>query len=257
MEPEQLALDVGRTHEEHPPVERADDLARTLLLLAQRVEEVDEAPLGKVVRGELLNDLPSEETKVSSDLQKPRGDSLHRLLRPRVRGPCASLADTPEVRFDLFGAHAEFAGVVRGKEPVLEEVTYEELVAGHVPEQERLPLVEIAPALCQHDQCTVAAPGFEATVQNLGDIEKPGSAVGADEVFRAKAIEILALRTGEVPRREDGVGLLDHRALHDGEGGRHVRARGCLHASPLRAYGTASAPASPRAKPMASWMTSL
>ena len=71
----------------------------------------------------------------------------------------------------------------------------------------------------------IAPVRLEATVQHLGDVAEPGGAARADEVLVAEAIEVLALRTSEVPRREDGVGLLDHRALHDGEGRGNVRSR--------------------------------
>lgn len=93
--------------------------------------------------------------------------------------------------------------------------------------------------------------GCRVSVQHLGNIDQPVGAAGADEVFIAQAVEVVALGASEVPGREHGVGRVDHSALHHRERRGDVRARG-RHASALLAYGTADAPGSPRAKPSAS-----
>jgi hypothetical protein len=140
-----------------------------------------------------------------------------------VLGGGAALRDAGEVGHHLLRAKAEGAGLPRGEQPALEEVAHEELVAGHVPEEEGLPLLEVAAALREHDQRAIAALRIEATVQDLGDVAEPLVARRADGVLLAEAIEVLALREGEVPGREDGVRLFDHRALHDGERRSDVR----------------------------------
>jgi hypothetical protein len=104
-----------------------------------------------------------------------------------------------------------------------------------VPEEQRLPLLDGQAALREHDEWPIAAGWIEATVQHLGDVAQPRGAARADEVLLAEAVEVLALRTLEVPRREHRVGLVDHRALHDGERRGDVRARASLHASALLA----------------------
>ena len=151
------------------------------------------------------------------------------------------LPDATQIVVQLFGPHAKRPGIVGGEEPVLQKVPHEELVARDVPEEERLPLLEIAVVLRQNDERAVSSVRIEASVQDLGHVAKPGGAAGADEVLISEAIKILALRTSEVPRGKDRVGLVDQRALDDGERRGDVRARGHLHASPLLAYGTARA----------------
>ena len=64
----------------------ADDLARAQLLVAHRVQQVEEAALRQVVGGELLDDAAAQQAEVDGDLEQARGDSLRRLLGPRVLG---------------------------------------------------------------------------------------------------------------------------------------------------------------------------
>jgi hypothetical protein len=218
VEPQELVLDVGGAHQEQAPLARRDDLAGAQLLVAHRVQQVEEAPLRQVERDELLGDGAAQQAEVDRDLEEARGDALRGLLGPRVLGRAAALADVAEVLLDVLGVDAEGARVVRREEPRLEEVADEELVARHVPEEQRLPLLDGQAMLREHDERTVAAGGIEAAVQHLGDVAEPRGAARADEVLLAQAVEVLALRTLEVPRREHGVGLVDHRALHDGEG---------------------------------------
>src|SRR5688572_27975502 len=57
-------------------------------------------------------------------------------------------------------------GILRGQ-PVKEEVSDEEFVSGHVPEQEGAPDVACASRLGELDQRAVSAIGLEASMQHL------------------------------------------------------------------------------------------
>jgi hypothetical protein len=88
-----------------------------------------------------------------------------------------------------------------------------------VPQEQWAPGLEREVGLGQLDQRSIAGGGVEAAVEDLGDVDQPGVARGADEVVGAQSIEVGPLGLREVPGREHGVGLGDHRALDDGEGG--------------------------------------
>jgi len=94
---------------------------------------------------------------------------------------------------------------------------FEEFVARDVPQEQGLPFVQIAVVLRQNDEGAISAVRVEPSIQNFGDVAQPSAAAGPDEVLVSKSIEILALRTSEVPSRKDRVCFADKRTLHDGE----------------------------------------
>src|SRR5258708_3655090 len=112
----------------------------------------------------------------------------------------APLANFTQIVVQFFGPDAKYTGIVGWEQPVLQEVAKEELVPGDVPEQKRSPLFEIATVLGQDDERAIPSGRIEPAVQHLGNIAKPGHAACADEVFVAKAVKVLSLRTGEIPR---------------------------------------------------------
>jgi hypothetical protein len=107
--------------------------------------------------------------------------------------------------------------LIRTEQPRLDEVANEKLIAGHVPEKQRLPFVERDAVLGEHDQRPVTSSRIEPSVQDLGDVPKPRRAASANEVLSTKAVKIFAFRAIEVPRRKDFVGLVNHRALYYSE----------------------------------------
>ena len=111
----------------------------------------------------------------------------------------------------------------------------EELVARHVPEEQRLPVVDGVAPLGQKDQRSVPPLRIESAIEDLRDVSKPRCAARSDEIRGSQKIEILTLRPNEVPCGEDRVGLLDHRSLDDREGRGHACTRAYRHASARRA----------------------
>jgi hypothetical protein len=75
-------------------------LAGAQLLVAHRVEQVEEAALGQVVRRELLVDAAAQQAEVDGDLEQARATRFGGLLGPRVLGRAAALADAAQVRLD-------------------------------------------------------------------------------------------------------------------------------------------------------------
>jgi hypothetical protein len=73
VQAQELVLDVGGAHQEHPPrPARVDDLATGCsFVVAHRVQQVEEAPLGQVVRGELLVIVPRSRPKSTAIFSRP------------------------------------------------------------------------------------------------------------------------------------------------------------------------------------------
>src|SRR5882672_7420410 len=181
------------------------------------MENVDEALLGKVVRGELLDAAPVEEPEIDGHLEEARCDSLGGRLRPRMLGRASALADVAQVIMELLRANSERAGVIRRKEPVEEKIAQQEFVARDMPEKERFPDFHATAVLRKDDQGAIPTIGVEPTVQYPCDVAQPGGAARTDDVLFANSREIFARRAREVPRCEHCIGFVDHGALHNGE----------------------------------------
>ena len=83
----------------------------------------------------------------------------------------------------------------------------------HVPQQDRLPYVERASCLGEDHECTITISRIEPSIEYFNHIAQPSRASDAKDVILAQMIEILAFGLVEVPSREGGVRLGDHRAL--------------------------------------------
>ena len=59
-----------------------DDAAGVVLVARQRVQEVEEALVGQVVRGELLDRAAGQEAEVGGDAKQAGGDAVRRRLGP-------------------------------------------------------------------------------------------------------------------------------------------------------------------------------
>ena len=66
----------------------ATTLLGLMLLVAHRVQQVEEAALRQVVRGELLDDAATQEPEVDGDLEQARGDALQSWSRSRRARSC-------------------------------------------------------------------------------------------------------------------------------------------------------------------------
>ena len=95
----------------------------------------------------------------------------------------ALLGERVEVGGDVVGPEAVGAGLVLRVEPVDEEVADEELVARHVPEEERLPDLAVAAALRELDERAVATLGVEAAVEHLARRRAPSCGSSAPMAF--------------------------------------------------------------------------
>ena len=102
-------------------------------------------------------------------------------------GGAAALAHAAQVFEEVGRLHAIGARVVGGEQPVDEKVSEEELVARHVPEEKRLPLLEGAASAGEQNESAVAAAGIEAPVEDLGHVAQPGVALRADVVLAREA----------------------------------------------------------------------
>jgi hypothetical protein len=134
-----------------------------------------------------------------------------------VLGLTAAMGETQEEVIKLPGAHPEGACLEQRVEPVDEEITQKELVASHVPQQDRLPYVKRASGLGEDHECTITISRIEPSVEYFSHIAQPSGASDAEDIILAQMIEILAFGLVEVPGREGGVRLGDHRALDKGE----------------------------------------
>src|SRR6202162_57691 len=101
----EFACAVGCRHGEHPPVGRGDHLARVLLLVAQGMKEIQEAPLREMVRGELLYPTAAKKAEIHGHLQQTRSDSSLRSLGPGVLRHAPSLSDVAKVVMEFLRSH--------------------------------------------------------------------------------------------------------------------------------------------------------
>src|SRR5687767_12932477 len=114
-----------------------------------------------MVRGELLDRRAPEQPEVRGNLEQAGGDTLQRRICPSVLRSTTAIADVAQVLVQVLRAYPERAGVIGGKEPSLQEVPQQELVARHVPEQDRLPLVQWAAVLGEYHKWAIPARRVE------------------------------------------------------------------------------------------------
>ena len=152
---------------------------------------------------------------------------------------------------NIFRPHAISARNKGGEKPVHQEISKQKFVACHVPKQNWFPFFNGAAALSQSDKRPIPIVWVKPPVQDKDEISQPSSCSGADIIFASQSFEIVLLRRIKVPRREYCISLIDHRTLNGRERRNDVGPVRLLHALSSRAYGTASAPGSPRANPSA------
>src|SRR5690606_7853300 len=114
---------------------------------------------------ELARDRSAHEAEVHRDAEELGRHALQGALLPGL-GYEPLVVERSEVGPEVLGSNPKRALGEVLVEPLHQEVAEEELVARHVPEEQRLPEFERAAALREFDQVAVATFGVEPPMQD-------------------------------------------------------------------------------------------
>src|ERR1039458_10554475 len=168
-----------------------------------------------MVARELLDDAAAQQAKVDRHLEQRSRNAVHGRLAPGVFGGATPLPDALKVRVEVLGPNAIRSRHEGREKPIKQKIAKQKFVARDVPEQERLPFVHWAAALCQESEWAIASVGVEPAVQHFGDITEPCGRARANEVLLTETIKILTLRKRKIPCSKHSIRLVDHRSLNE------------------------------------------